>query len=248
MARSSNGSGNIRKKKVTRNGKTYEYWEARFTTGYNPATGKQIQRSISGSTQKEVAKKLRAELAKVDSNTYTAPSKLTVGEWLDLWIEEYIQPSLKPSTHYSYKYSAKTYIKPYLGNVRLSELTALQIQTMCNKLAKTNELSPATVKLSYVILHKALNQAVELGYIPTNPSTSVKLSKAAKKEINPLSNDEIKAFVNEVKPQKTWNNPRKGKNKGKRGKTLCFKLSFLAQQKLSGALCDSNLEFNLKLD
>ena len=48
------GSGTIRKKTVTRNGKEYTYWEARVTTGRDPGTGKQIQRSFTGKTQKEV--------------------------------------------------------------------------------------------------------------------------------------------------------------------------------------------------
>ncbi len=48
------GCGNIRKKFVMRNGKEYTYWEARYTEGYDPGTGKQIQRSITGKTQKEV--------------------------------------------------------------------------------------------------------------------------------------------------------------------------------------------------
>ena len=46
--RAVNGAGSIRKKTVKRNGRNYECWEARCTTGFDPATGKQIQRSISG--------------------------------------------------------------------------------------------------------------------------------------------------------------------------------------------------------
>ena len=49
------GTGTIRKKTVNRGGKEYTYWEARYTEGYDPGTGKQIQRSITGKTQKEVA-------------------------------------------------------------------------------------------------------------------------------------------------------------------------------------------------
>ena len=47
------------KRKIRYNQKEYTYWEARYTAGYDPGTGKQIQRSISGKTQKEVAKKLK---------------------------------------------------------------------------------------------------------------------------------------------------------------------------------------------
>ena len=53
------GAGSIRKITTTRNGKTYTYWQGRYTEGFDPGTGKQIQRSIAGKTQKEVAQKLR---------------------------------------------------------------------------------------------------------------------------------------------------------------------------------------------
>ena len=52
------GAGSIRKITTTKNGKTYTYWQARYTEGFDPGTGKQIQRSITGKTQKEVAQKL----------------------------------------------------------------------------------------------------------------------------------------------------------------------------------------------
>ena len=38
MGRAANGSGSIRKKTKTQNGKTYIWWEARITTGYDPGT------------------------------------------------------------------------------------------------------------------------------------------------------------------------------------------------------------------
>jgi len=71
--RNASGLGTIRKKTVTRNGKEYTYWEARYTEGYHPGTGKQIQRSITGKTQKEVAQKLKAATASLDAGTYLAP-------------------------------------------------------------------------------------------------------------------------------------------------------------------------------
>lgn len=62
------GTGSIRQKMITHKGKTYSYWEARFTTGYDPGTGKQIQRTISGKSKKEVAQKLREATANIDMN------------------------------------------------------------------------------------------------------------------------------------------------------------------------------------
>ena len=53
--KSAAGTGTIRKRDATRSGKQYTYWEARFTSGFDPGTGKQVQRSITGKTQKETA-------------------------------------------------------------------------------------------------------------------------------------------------------------------------------------------------
>ena len=86
--KSAAGTGTIRKKTVTRSGKQYTYWEARFTSGFDPGTGKQVQRSITGKTQKEVTQKLKEATMAVDQGTYTAPVKMTVGVWLDTWTAE----------------------------------------------------------------------------------------------------------------------------------------------------------------
>ena len=88
--RSAAGSGSIRKRTFTRKGKEYTYWEARYSVGYDPGTGKQIQKTITGKTQKEVNQKLKAATVAIDEGTYIAPSKMTVGEWLDIWSEEYL--------------------------------------------------------------------------------------------------------------------------------------------------------------
>ena len=57
--RAAHGAGSIRKKTVLRKGKEYTFWEARLTVGVDPGTGKQIRRSFSGKTQKEVREKMQ---------------------------------------------------------------------------------------------------------------------------------------------------------------------------------------------
>ena len=76
--KSAAGSGSIRKRTLTKNGKQYTYWEARYSVGYDPGTGKQIQKTITGKTQKEVSQKLKAATTAIDEGTYIAPSKLTL--------------------------------------------------------------------------------------------------------------------------------------------------------------------------
>ncbi len=199
--KSAAGTGTIRKKAVTRNGKEYTFWEARFTTGYDPGTGKQIQRSITGKTQKEVAQKMKAALAELDSGTYIAPCKMTVGEWLDIWSAEYLG-NVKPGTKSIYLSAIQTHIKPGLGAIKLEALNAHTIQSFYNKLVKpANErpaLAPKSVKNIHGILHKALQQAIANGYIRTNPTDACILPRIVKKELKPLDETQISAFLKAI--------------------------------------------------
>ena len=200
--RNAAGNGTIRKKTVKRNGKDYVFWEARYTAGTDPGTGKQIQRSISGKTQKEVAQKLKAATAAIDAGTYCAPSKMTLGEWLDIWQQDYLG-GVKPFTVASYSATIRNHIKPALGAIRLEALNAHTIQNFYNGLSKTTEsrpaLSPKTVQNVHGVLHNALKQAVLIGYIRSNPTDACILPRKEKRQINPLDENDIRLFMGAIK-------------------------------------------------
>jgi integrase len=224
-SRAAQGNGTIRKKTITRNGKTYQYWEARYTAGHDPGTGKQIQRSITGKTQKEVAQKLKAATASIDNGTYMAPSKQTVGEWLDIWADTYLG-GVKPFTVASYKTQIKNHIKPALGAVRLEALDTPTIQRFYNRLAKEGRrvpkhderghvvkhdgktvydvgpLSPKTIKNIHGVLHKALQQAIAAGLIRFNPADACTLPRIVKKELTPFDEAQSRDFLDAIKGHK----------------------------------------------
>ena len=127
------GMGSIRKITKVSKGKEYTYYEARFTEGFDPGTGKQIQRSISGKSKKEVAQKLKETLYNLDKGDYVEPCKMTLGEWLDKWSENYLG-SVKPATVCAYKSTIKTHLKPALGAVKLNSLDTHIIQNFYNSL------------------------------------------------------------------------------------------------------------------
>lgn len=199
--RSAAGGGTIRKKTVTRGEKTYTYWEARYTAGYDPGTGKQIQRSITAKTQKEAAAKLRAATSSLDAGTYTAPNKMTVGQWLDIWAAEYLG-GVKPFTVASYSTQIRNHLKPALGAIRLDALNAHTIQGFYNRLGRPDGdkpgLSPKTIKNIHGVLHKALQQAVMIGYIRFNPAAACTLPRMQRRELKPLDEAETKAFLQAI--------------------------------------------------
>lgn len=193
--RAAQGGGTIRQRPDGR-------WEARITVGRDPGTGKQIQRSIYGDTQQEVRKKLAQTVAAVDNGEYQEPSKLTVGQWLDIWLENYLG-GVKLSTTNKYRAQVKNYIKPALGAVRLQGLQAHTIQAFYSSLQKPQGerklLSPRSIKHIHCVVHHALQQAVDIGYLKYNPSNACKLPRIEQKPIKPLDDQEIKAFLQAIK-------------------------------------------------
>ena len=202
-SRSAAGTGTIRKKTITKNGKTYTYWEARYTVGFDPGTGKQQQRSISGKTQKEVAQKLRQITAEIDRGTYQEPEKMTLREWLDIWVTEYLG-NTKPHTRKSYISIINNHINPALGAVSLSALTPIQVQRMINGIRSTKptmlhqKVNPKTIKNVHGVLHSALSQAVQCGLLRSNPADHAVLPRRFRAEIHVLEAERITEFLRAI--------------------------------------------------
>ncbi len=194
--------GTIRKKDVVRNGRTYTYWEGRCTVGHDLGIGKQLQRFFTGKTQKEVSQKMKEKIREIDSGCYVEPCKLTVAEFLNIWQTEYLR-NVKPNTAYSYRKVCENHIIPGLGAVKLSRLTPLMVQIFYNSLvsAKTDKaLSPKTVHNIHGVLHKALQRAVTLRYISSNPADciGIELPRQEEHEIRPMEDEEVINFINGI--------------------------------------------------
>ena len=98
-------------------------WEARYTAGKNPGTGKPIRKSIYGDTQAEVVKELRAATGAVADGTYMEPSKMPLSKWIDVWLKEYTG-NVKEHTLVTYETQCRVHIKPALGAVARSRVVA----------------------------------------------------------------------------------------------------------------------------
>lgn len=189
------GAGSIRQRKDG-------LWEARYTVGRNPATGKPLRKSVYGHSQKEVRRKLTEATAAVDNGSYTDPARITVGQWLSVWISEYCG-AVKDRTKELYISTIEHRIRPFIGSVRLSSLTPVIIQEYYNKALKglsddVKAISPKTLHNVHGIIHKALQQAVAIGYLKNNPASVCVLPKAQRRELHPLDEQQTKDFIQAV--------------------------------------------------
>ena len=200
--RAANGTGSISKRTINSGGNSYTYWYARCTVGYDPFTGKQIQRTFTAKTQKEAAAMMKAAQAQIDNGEYLNPNKITVGEWFDIWMEQYII-DVKASTQYLYRRTVDNYLRPKLGSKKLQELKPATIQALYSLLLNPKSpdvkpLSPKTIKNIAGVLHRSLEQAVQLDYLKKNPCKVCKLPRVEKAEIMPFNEDELQCFLQAI--------------------------------------------------
>ena len=194
--RRANGEGSIRQRKDG-------VWEARFITGIDPGTGKEIRKSVYAKTQKDVRRKMTEAIAALDKDDYREPCKMTLGQWLDIWQNDYLG-GVKPRTAVDYANNIRKHIKPALGAVKLEALAAHAIQQFYNNFVRAVDeggkgLSPKTLRNVHLVLHKSLQQAVMLGYIRTNPADACALPRVTKNEIKPLDEDDTARFLQAIK-------------------------------------------------
>lgn len=195
MARKSNsrapqGAGSIRQRPDGR-------WEARITIGTDPGTGKPVRKSFYGQTQAEVRKKLTAAQKAVDDGTFREPDKTSVETWMAQWLELFCAPKVKPLTLAAYRTSIRTHVLPAIGAMRLQAVRGTHIQALYNAMSEKG-LSPKTIKNTSAILHKSFSVALKQGLIQSNPVDVAELPKAQRKEIRPLSDNEIPLFLDAI--------------------------------------------------
>lgn len=194
MVKNANGSGSIKRREDGR-------WEGRLMIGFDPKTGKVRRKSVYGKTQKEARQKL-TELAKqVDDGTYTEPLKMTLQQWLEVWLKEY-NGNIKPYSYRTYSDRIRLHIVPALGRLKLQALNAPTVQRFINWMKdgdkETAPLSPKTVKSVHGVLHKALQQALILGYIKTNPADHCTLPRIVRKQFKPLDENSTVPFLDAI--------------------------------------------------
>lgn len=203
MKRNANNNGTIRKKIITKNGKTYTFWEGRLTIGYTP-NGNQKQKSFTAKTQADVIQKMNAAKVEIDNNDYCEPTKITVKQWLENWLDNYCV-DVKFRSKEEYRNIIEKQIIPELGAKKLAKLSCQDVQVFCNNLKnlKTNKpLSAKRIKDIYACLRNAMQTAVDIELIKKNPTSNVKLPKVKEKEIAPFDEKQIILFLDAIKEHK----------------------------------------------
>lgn len=112
----------------------------------------------------------------------TAPSELTLGQWLDQWMAEVIVPNRAVTTAYDYREMIRNYIDPLLGSVPLRELSPRDIQHYYACLREEWGLGAYTVRHHHDMLGSALRLAVKQDLIARSPTDRVEPPRVPPRE------------------------------------------------------------------
>jgi integrase len=179
-----NGEGSITKRKDGR-------WMARYT-GYT-ANGPK-RRHIYGRTRQEVAAKLAKAMSERDGGIELDPSSVTVNEYLQRWLNDSVKGSVRPITFESYERLVRVHMVPALGRIKLKALSPAHLQGFYRDRLDAG-LSPCTVQRLHAVIHRALKQALRWGLVPRNVSEAVDPPKAQRKEIRPLTPEQVRTLL-----------------------------------------------------
>ena len=104
------------------------------------------------------------------------------------WLEEYAKPNLRNTT-YERLCQLRGRVYKAIGHLRMDKITARQIQTFVNSLAKdgTNELNgkglaPKTIKHYFSLILDVYSYGVKMGAVSDNPCSKVTIPKIEQKE------------------------------------------------------------------
>ena len=127
------GDGMVRKREDGR-------WEGRIVVGHKK-NGTPIFQHAYAHTQKELTEKLHQNIERYQDVELTEDSRMTLGEWLDRWLEQ-ITSVLQSSTPEHYRSDMEHHVKPYLGQKKLTQITASDLRKLYDVLRKQGRVHP----------------------------------------------------------------------------------------------------------
>jgi integrase len=165
----------------------------RVRMSYVDGQGKRHQPSAYFDTKREARTWLHEQHDKHNKGQLADSGRRTVGEWLTEWLT-LKKPQVEPNSHVYYDQNVRLHLTPTLGRTPLAKLRPSHVAAMYAALTDKG-ISPATQKHVGITLSAALNDAVKMGLLASNPARAVKKPKVQRHEIHPLDAEQARAFL-----------------------------------------------------
>ncbi len=172
-------------------------WCARLVVGYD-ANGLRKRRAVYGKTKQEVQKKLAELQSAAITGTLSDPKRMRLSDYLKHWLEDVVRPTIRRGTYVGYESTIRLHIVPNLGGLQIGKLEPSHVQNLQRQLEELGG-SARCRQLVHVLLRKALQQALQWGYVHRNVCDMVKRPRAPKKGMNCWTDKQTSCFLEVAK-------------------------------------------------
>lgn len=154
--------------------------------------GKRPRKTVYGKTRTEVRKKVDEARRAVEEGRPLPNDRLTVEGHLQWWITDHVPGRVRPKTLTSYEQKVSA-INRVLGQVRLSRLTATQVESAFNQLLDQGH-TPGGVRAIRAVFRTAMNQADKKDLVVKNVVALADGPKVERRDKDPLTVAEAQAI------------------------------------------------------
>ncbi|MDD9150409.1 MULTISPECIES: site-specific integrase [unclassified Sporolactobacillus] len=161
----------------------------------DPLTGKRRRKRFSGYTRKKDAEKAMAEaINQISKNDFIEPSNQTFEQYAIDWIESK-KHNVRETTYTTYKFILDKHINPAIGNKKLDEIKALDLDRLYSQL-KEEAYADWTVFKAHTIIKMVFDKAKRYKEIRENPAEFVDTPSVRKRIMDFWDEEEAKNFFN----------------------------------------------------
>ena len=178
MSQSKSGKSTSDKKTKRRNGEGSVYWDARrgkYAASIFDINGKRHRSYFDSEDQAHEWRSAQKVARMKGEATYVRDPKCTLAKYLEEWL--LTKSHLSPNGLRNYTQSVTNRINPYLGDVRLKNLSPRLIEEFLEKLIYVKGYKGGTVRGVVRTLNKAFNDGVRWGELHFNPMNKVIVPK-----------------------------------------------------------------------
>src|SRR5215212_11563702 len=152
---------------------------------------------VSAKTKTETEQKLRQSMTDADRGLVFEAGALMLSDYLDKWLSN-IEDTVRQRTWERYEQIVRVHLKPILGRLKLKSLTPTHVRRLYREKLDAGA-SNRTVQYVHTTLRKALQDTVTDDLIPRNVADGIKAPRPKKKEINPLSPEQSRMFLEAIR-------------------------------------------------
>ncbi len=153
-------------------------------------TDKPKRTTVRGATEKEVKERVKDFYKTIAAGVKPNQKKTTLYDWLVTWLETNKKNTVSEGSYMRYDNVVNIRVKgTALAEMQLDKIRRADIQKFFNDMAKG--YAPKSLELTKVVINDALKVAEIDNLILKNPCKGIKLPKAAKGNIQPLTPEEI---------------------------------------------------------